>query len=114
MARIAKLALENETIARYIRIYEDEVYFLSGHMVNWKNTNLLLSGEDGFYRGDAIGMKTGYTRQAEYCLMSAFRCSDGRKLVIGAFGYEDEYQRFRDVSKLADACKAQLKKETKK
>lgn len=110
MARIAKLALETPTIARYMRIYQDEVYFVSGHMVNWKNTNLLLSNEDGFYRGDAIGMKTGYTRQAEYCLMSAFKCSDGKTLVIGVFGYADEEQRFRDVSALADACKAQMKK----
>ena len=109
MARIAKLALENKTIARYMRTGEEEVTFLSGHKVNWKNTNSLVSGEDGFYRGDAIGMKTGYTRQAEYSLMSAFKCSDGRKLVIGVFGYEDEYQRFRDVIRLADACKAALK-----
>lgn len=109
MARIAKLALENEIIARYIRRYEEKITFLSGHSVEWKNTNLLLNTEKGFYRNDAIGMKTGYTRQAEYCLMSAFKCKDGRKLVIGAFGYEDEYQRFRDVSNLANACKELLK-----
>ena len=108
MARIAKLALENTTISRYIRMAGDEVYFLSGHKVIWKNTNLLLNEEENYYRGDAIGMKTGYTRQAEYSLMSAFKCSDGRKLVIGLFGYEDKNQRFRDVIALADACKAQL------
>lgn len=109
MARIAKLALENKTISRYMKTYQDEVYFLSGQMVTWKNTNLLLSNEDGFYRGDAIGMKTGYTRQAEYCLMSAFKCGNEKTLVIGVFGYANEQQRFRDVIKLADACKAQLK-----
>ena len=53
-------------------------------------------------------MKTGYTRQAEYCLMSAFKCKDGRQLVIGVFGYADEYQRFRDVITLAKACKELL------
>ena len=109
MARIAKLALENKTIARYMRTGEDEVTFLSGHKVEWKNTNTLVSGEDGFWRGDAIGMKTGYTRQAEYCLMSAFNCGNKHKLVIGVFGYADEYQRFRDVIRLADACKALMK-----
>ena len=110
MARIAKLALENSTISRYIRIAEDEVYFLSGHKVTWENTNLLLNQEEPYYRGDAVGMKTGYTRQAENCLMSAFKCSDGRKLVIGVFGYEDKNQRFLDVITLADVCKAEFEK----
>ena len=109
MARIAKLALENKTIARYMRTGEDEVTFLSGHKVEWKNTNTLVSGEDGFWRGDAIGMKTGYTRQAEYCLMSAFNCGNKHKLVIGVFGYADELQRFREVIRMADACKALMK-----
>ena len=108
LARISKLALENKTISRYIKKYQDEVTFLSGQKITWKNTNLLLNPEEGYYRGDAIGMKTGYTRQAEYCLMSAFKCSDGRTLVIGLFGYADENQRFRDTIQLAKACKAQL------
>ena len=109
MARIAKLALENKTIARYMRTGKDEVTFISGHKLEWTNTNTLVSGEDGFYRRDAIGMKTGYTRQAEYCLMSAFKCGDGRQLVIGVFGYADEIQRFRETIAMADACKALMK-----
>lgn len=113
MARIAKLALENKTISRYIRLYEDEVYFPSGQVRTWKNTNLLLNPEEGFYRSDAIGMKTGYTRQAEYCLMAAYRLSDGRNLVIGLFGYENTYTRFNDANKLAKACKEQFNLEEK-
>ena len=109
MARIAKLALDNKTISRYIRIFEAEVNLLSGHQLTWKNTNALLDPESGYYRGDAIGMKTGYTRPAEYCLMSAFRCNDGRKLVIGVFGYADGNQRYRDVNKIVKECKELLK-----
>lgn len=109
MARIAKLALENKTISRYIRRYEDDVVFVSGQTIKWKNTNLLLSPEEGFYRGDAIGMKTGHTRQAQYCLMSAFKCADGRIIVIGAFGTADEYDRLRDTLKLINTCQTQLK-----
>ena len=112
MARIAKLALEDKTMSRYMRKFKDEVTLLSGHKVEWENTNLLLDPDDGFYRGDALGMKTGYTRQAEYCLMSAFKCHDGRKLVIGVFGYEDERLRFREVVELAKACKEQIRTET--
>ena len=113
MARIAKLALENKTIARYMRMGEDEVTFLSGQTKEWKNTNLLVNTEEGFYRYDAIGMKTGYTRPAEYCLMSAFRLSDGRNLVVGVFGYADSYKRFNDVNKLVAACKDQFAEDAK-
>ncbi len=108
MARIAKLALENKTIAKYMKKGEAEIVFASGQAITWKNTNLFLNSEKGFYRSDAVGMKTGFTRQAEYCLMSAFKCG-GRTLVIGVFGYADEYQRFRDVNLLLKSCKEYLK-----
>jgi len=114
MARIAKLALEDKTISRYIRRYEDDVVFVSGQTITWKNTNLLLSPEDGFYRSDAIGMKTGHTNQAQYCLMSAFKCADGRTIVIGSFGCDDEFDRLRDILKLIHAAQDQLKIENAK
>lgn len=107
MVRIAKLALENKTIARYMRLAEDEVTYVSGQTNHWKNTNLFLNQEEGFYRPDAIGMKTGHTKQAGYCLMSAFQ--NGKStLVIGMFGYTDEYARFRDTVKLLKACRGEL------
>ena len=59
------------------------------------------------------GVKTGYTRQAEQCLMSAYRCSDGRTLVIGVFGYADGNKRYSELNKLAKACKEQIKLEVK-
>ena len=112
MARIAKLALGNSVISRYMRRAEDEVVFVSGQAIQWKNTNLLLNREEGFYRGDAIGMKTGFTRQAEYCLMSAFKCQDGRTLVIGAFGSDEEFGRLRDILKLVNLCQSEMRKGT--
>ena len=113
MVIIAKLALSDETISRYIRRAKDEVTFASGHTLTWENTNKLLNEEEPYYRGDAIGMKTGYTRQAEQCLMSAYRCSDGRTLVVGVFGYADGNMRYSEINKLAKACKDQIKLETK-
>lgn len=110
MARMAKLALETPVIAFHMKKFEESVTFLSGQTAKWKNTNLLLDPDSGFFRGDAIGMKTGFTRQAQYCLMSAFNCGNGRKLVIGAFGSPDEYDRLRDISKLVRAVKPLLQK----
>lgn len=103
MVRIAKLALENKTIRKYMGLFEDDVFYASGQTNHWENTNLFLDPEDGFYRPDAVGMKTGRTKQAGYCLMSAFRKGKST-LVIGMFGYEDELQRFRDTVKILRAC----------
>ena len=103
MARIAKLALENKTLRKDMGLFEDSVIYASGQSNHWENTNLFLDPEDGFYHPAAIGMKTGRTRQAGYCLMSAFRVGK-RTLVIGMFGYDDEYARFRDTLKILYAC----------
>ena len=113
MVLIAKLALADPTISRYIRRAKDEVTFASGQVFTWENTNKLLNEEEGYYRSDAIGMKTGYTRQAEQCLMAAYRCSDGRTLVIGVFGYADGNKRYSEINKLAKACKEQITLEVK-
>ena len=110
MARIAKLALENETISRYMRLHDADVTYASGQTNHWENTNLLLDPEGEFYRPDAIGMKTGHTRQAGYSLMSAFQNGDST-LVIGMFGYTDEKVRFQDTITLLKACRGELKAE---
>ena len=113
MILIAKLALADSTISRYIRRAKDDVTLASGQTFTWQNTNKLLNEEEGYYRADAIGMKTGYTRQAEQCLMAAYRCSDDRTLVIGVFGYEDGNKRYSEINRLAKACKDQIKLEVK-
>lgn len=110
LARIAHLVLENDTIRRYMRLSKDETSFVSGHLVVWENTNLLLNREEGYYRSDAIGMKTGYTRPAGYSLMSAFTFDEG-EIVIGLFGYTAKNARFWDAIQLVKAVKTQLRLE---
>ena len=107
LARIAKLALENETIRSYMGMYKDDTNFASGQHIIWQNTNLLLDPEGDYYRSDAIGMKTGYTRPSGYCLMSAFTFDEG-EIVVGLFGYTDKYDRFEDAAALADAARNYL------
>lgn len=103
MARIAKLALEDKTISYIIRLFEQEVTYTSGQENTWKNTNLYLDPENSFHRGDAVGMKTGYTKQAGYSLMSAFRHGK-TTLVVGVFGCKDGYNRYRYTNKLLKIC----------
>lgn len=104
MARIAKLALENSVISKYMGVYQDDVVYASGHSITWTNTNHLLDPESEFFYPGALGMKTGRTSQAGYCLMSAFK-QNGHTIVIGVFGYDNGDARFRDVIKLLEACK---------
>ena len=110
LARIAGLALENETSRKYMRMHDDETHFYSGQYVMWENTNLLLDPDGAYYRTDAIGMKTGYTRPAGYSLMSAFTYEEGA-IVVGLFGYTDKYERFPDAIRLVTAAKKQLRLE---
>lgn len=110
MARIAGLALQNDTICRYMRMARDEKNFGGDQYVIWENSNLLVYRDGAYYRSDAIGMKTGYTRPAGYCLMSAFTFEEG-DIVIGLFGYTSKNARFLDAIALSKAVKAQLRLE---
>ena len=110
LARISTLALENDTIRRYMGRGREETNFCSGQYVIWENTNLLVLEGSGFYRTDAIGMKTGFTRPAGYCLMSAFSFEEG-DIVIGQFGYINKNNRFTDAINLIKAVKNQLRLE---
>ena len=108
LARISKLALENEVIRRYMRRHSEETHAYSGQYIFWENTNLLVDPDSSYYRGDALGMKTGYTRPAGYSLMSAFSYEDGA-IVVGLFGYTDKFSRFSDAIRLANAAREQLR-----
>ena len=108
LARISRLALENETISRYMRKHDEETHSYGGQYILWENTNLLLDPDSSYYRRDAIGMKTGYTRPAGYSLMSAFTYEEGA-IVVGLFGYTDKFERFTDAARLANAVREQLK-----
>jgi len=94
LARIAGLALDEPVIARCMELQKDKVTFVSGETHIWENTNRLLNPGSAYYCPDAIGMKTGYTGSAGYCLMAAF---GEEPLVIGIFGGEDATSRYEDA-----------------
>ena len=101
LAVIGALALENEIIARYARCRSDSVRFASGETCTWTNTNRLLKPESEYYCPSAIGLKTGYTKQAGYCLLAAFDGESG-PLLVGIFGSENKYSRYADAAALME------------
>lgn len=103
LATIGELALQNEIIARYAGLQQDSVRFASGETITWYNTNRLLNPESAWYCENAIGLKTGYTEEAGYCLLAAFE-ADGQQYLVGIFDAENTLSRYSDAVNLFKAA----------
>lgn len=96
---IAKLALSNPIISECASTYYKSVKIPYGITLSWYNTNRLLSPTSKYYMPEAIGLKTGYTEAAGYCLASAATFGD-RTVIAITFNAEKELYRFDDAQKL--------------
>ncbi len=99
LVKMARLSLEDPTIAKYAALRKDVATFASGGEHKWENTNALLDPESEFYSPYAKGLKTGQTPRAGSCLLSAFEYQ-GRSLILGVFGCPEVDDRFVDTLKL--------------
>ena len=107
LAVMGKLALEDPVIARYVRCRSDAVRFASGETCTWNNSNRLLNPNSQYYCSSAIGLKTGHTTQAGYCLLAAFETERGR-ILVGIFDAETKNSRYYDAITLLDACSGEI------
>ncbi len=96
---IAQAALEDPQIRRCVTTPRLDVVYASGQINTWHNSNLLVDPESEYYCPEAIGLKTGNTAAAGYCLLSAFE-KEGRTLILGVFGCQAYMDRFDDSIKL--------------
>lgn len=101
LAKIAKAALENETIRTAVACPQKYVVFASGHSITWKNTNPLLDAQSPYYRAWASGVKTGTTEAAGHCLIA---CAErqGKTYLAVVMGCADDDGRAADVCALLD------------
>ena len=102
LLRIAHLALENSVIASYAGMLSAKVVYESGETNRWTNTNRLLDPSSPYYRENAVGLKTGHTSQAGYCLLAAERRGD-RLIITGVFGCASVDKRFEDTVTLLES-----------
>ncbi|NLC46030.1 MAG: LysM peptidoglycan-binding domain-containing protein [Firmicutes bacterium] len=93
LALIAKALLEEETLARIVRS-EEEVVRWGGGKREIKNINRFVREYPG-----AIGIKTGYTDEAGFCLASAAE-QDGRRLIAIVLGCSSSNARYHDSMRL--------------
>ena len=105
LAVMGKLALEDPVIARYVRCRSDAVRFASGETCTWNNSNRLLNPNSQYYCSSAIGLKTGHTTQAGYCLLAAFE-TDAGDILVGIFGATDSLSRYSDAVALMELATA--------
>lgn len=96
---IAKLAMSNDVIMAHTGVYYDKVQHSTGDVSVWTNTNALINPESQYYNENALGLKTGHTAWAGFCLLSAFEVGDER-IIIGSFACQRPEDRFIDTLKL--------------
>ncbi len=106
MQKIGQMVLTDPVIREVMATEKVVVDLQYDYPGGWKNTNLLIRPKSEYYNENAIGMKTGYTKTAGYCLMSAFR-AEGKTLIVGVFGCPEKNDRFADAQKIYDAYVAQ-------
>ncbi len=96
LAQIAKLALADPIISRCTQKVNAEVPVSSSKTRSWSNTNYLIHPESDYYCPYAVGLKTGYTKAAQNCLLSAFSW-EGSTWIIGTFHSETRSGRYLDT-----------------
>lgn len=101
IALIASMALRQPVIARYCGMQQDSVTFESGEWITWYNTNGLIDPSWPYYISTALGMKTGYTSEAGYCLLGAFP-GGAEHILIGIFGGTTKNGRYVYAGQLLD------------
>ena len=84
---LAQQCLNHPLILQVIGTPEYLAVF-SGRTLLWKNSNMLLNESTDYYLPDCIGLKTGYTKAAGRCLLSAFLV-EGKVILAGVFGCPD-------------------------
>ncbi len=92
---ISRYALDEPIIMKYAGRYRDDVRYASGHKNTWTNTNTLLDSDSPYYYENAIGLKTGTTDEAGYCLVSAAALGT-KEVLAGVFAAPKSGTRFTD------------------
>ncbi|MEW9551278.1 D-alanyl-D-alanine carboxypeptidase family protein [Nonomuraea sp. NPDC050783] len=100
--KLAQRALENGTFRTIVGTRAYKVGKTAVHGAHtWRNSNKLLSRTQ-----DVLGVKTGFTSKAQYCLLFAGE-RNGRQ-VVGALLHDGPERRFSTAEKLLDYAGEQI------
>lgn len=100
--KLAKVALDNSTFRTVVSREVHKVAKSSMQRAHtWRNTNKLLQSADG-----VLGVKTGYTNAAGFCLL--FAGERGGRRVIGVLLGDQDARRFSTAERLLDHAGEQI------
>ncbi len=102
MAMIARELLKYEDILKFTSVYEEYLQKSDGSKIWLVNTNKLVR----FYKG-VDGFKTGYTKEALYCLTATI--DKGFRVIAVVMGEPSTELRNKEVSEMIDYAYAQYK-----
>lgn len=100
LVTIARLAIDTPLIFQAASTFQTKATLDDGTMLPLENTNQLINPSSRYYNEAFLGLKTGHTNMAGYCVVSAVKQEDGY-LIFGAFGCPKISNRFADVRQLA-------------
>lgn len=106
MSIIAKELVKHEKILEYSSIYEMYLREGTDRKIWLVNTNKLVR----FYNG-VDGLKTGYTKEAGYCLTATAK-KEGMRIIAVVMGEPDSATRNSEVTSMLDYAFAQYEIET--
>lgn len=102
MIKLSEYALTVPEISEIIKTPQKTMNFVTGGYASWTNNNYFVIPGSGYYSPDAIGMKTGTTDDAGYCLISAF-VRGGKTYICAAMGCNTDLDRFTLTRELIQA-----------
>jgi len=105
MSIIAKELVKHEKVLEFTSVYEDYLRENTDKKIWLVNTNKLVRFYDG-----VDGLKTGYTKDAGYCLTATAK-KDGMRIIAVVMGEPDSKTRNKEVSEMLDYSFAQYKVE---
>lgn len=95
IAIMSRELLKHEAISKYLTIWMDQVVVGKKNVtVGLANTNKLVKHYDG-----TTGVKTGFTKEAKYCLSASAKRGDTHLLAV-TLGAETTGERFKDATSL--------------
>ena len=103
MSIIAKELVKHKKVLEFTSIYEDYLRKNTDRKIWLVNTNRLVR----FYEG-VDGLKTGYTKEAGYCLTATIEKEDMRIIAV-VMGEPDSKTRSKEISEMLDYSYAQYK-----
>ncbi len=103
MGIIAKNLVKHEKVLEFTSVYEDYLRENTDKKIWLVNTNKLVRFYDG-----VDGLKTGYTKDAGYCLTATAK-KEGMRIIAVVMGEPDSKTRNKEVSEMLDYSFAQYK-----